>query len=222
MKIIKAISKFIQNPKSSFKRHNEELSREHALETERAIGLERLASNAINSPDFLVQDILQKHSNITTCVDIGSGAGWASAAVSKLTQQVIALEPSQAGINIAKTLYPTEEYKNITWKNGFAEELLPTLSLTNPTLFITGCVLSHLRDQEVLKICKAVCDIAPDGSVFAFSECWSEDTPWHQHMWHIRTKAWWQAAFPGWTLEFDGLKHDQGDYYMGIWGVKNK
>jgi SAM-dependent methyltransferase len=220
MKQLKALSRFIQHSKSSFVRHNAELSNEVALEKERLVGTERLKKDLINSPDFRVKDILSKNQNIRTAVDIGSGAGWASAAVAKLVPAVIALEPSEAGILISKKLYSQLEYPNISWQQGFAEELLPTLVLTTPTIFITGCVLSHLRDQEVEKICQAIVAIAPKDSVFAFSECWSEEIPWHQHMWHVRTKAWWQAQFGGWTLEFGGLKHDQGDYHMGIWGVK--
>lgn len=219
-KFLRKISSYLQKDTTSFDRHNNELASPEALMREEQVARERLLNDEINQPNFQVVSVLKKNPQIMIVVDIGSGAGWASAAVAKYVPTVIALEPSIAGINIAKKLFPSTSYPNIIWNNGFAEKLLPTLELNGPTLFITGCVLSHLRDKEVLKICNAICTVAPVGSVFAFSECWSETTPWHQRMWHVRTKKWWQDAFTNWELEFGGPKHDHGDYRMGIWGVK--
>jgi len=221
-KILKSLSTFIQGQKDSFRLHNAQYEAPGKFERDRDAGYLNIKNDRINWPDFLIRDLLAKHPQVTTAVDIGSGTGWVSASVHPLVEKVIAIEPSAAAIDISKRAYPAETYPNITWHEGLAEELLPALALTNPTIFITGCVLSHLRDKEVEKICKTITEVAPIGSVFAFSECWSEETPWHQNMWHIRTKTWWQAQFPGWTLTFGGTKHEQGDYYMGIWGVKNK
>jgi 2-polyprenyl-3-methyl-5-hydroxy-6-metoxy-1,4-benzoquinol methylase len=219
-KILRSLSTFIQGKQDSFKRHNAQYEAPGKFERDRDAGYENIKNDRINWADFKIRDVLAQHPGVKTAIDVGSGTGWVSASVHDLVGTVIALEPSAAAIDISRRAYPAEKYPNITWHQGFAEALLPTLTLTTPTIFITGCVLSHLRDQEVEKICQAIVAIAPAGSVFAFSECWSESEPWHQHMWHVRTKAWWQAQFPGWTLEFGGLKHDQGDYHMGIWGVK--
>ncbi len=219
--ILKKMSGWIQSRTGSFRRHDAYYTSPQAFEQDRDAGYKNIKEDRINWPDFRIRDLLAKHPSVKTAVDIGSGTGWVSASVHPLVHEVIALEPSKAAIDISKRAYPEETYPNIIWHQGFAEELLPTLTLTKPTIFITGCVLSHLRDQEVEKICSAICKVAPSGSVLAFSECWSEDTPWHQNMWHVRTKTWWQEQFPSWTLEFGGTKHDQGDYYMGIWGVKN-
>ncbi|MBY0538589.1 class I SAM-dependent methyltransferase [Patescibacteria group bacterium] len=220
-KILKALSTFIQGQEESFKRHNAQYEAPGKFEQDRDAGYKNIQEDRINWPDFGIRDLLAKHPNVKTAVDIGSGTGWVAASVHSLGLNVIALEPSAAAIDISKRAYPAESYPNITWHQGFAEELLPTLRLTEPAIFITGCVLSHLRDKEVEKICRAICAVAPAGSVLAFSECWSEKKPWHQRMWHIRSKAWWQSQFPEWTLTFGGTKHDQGDYYMGIWGEKS-
>lgn len=219
-KILQFLSTFIQRRHDSFRRHNAQYEAPGKFDQDRDAGYLNIQNDRINWPDFRIRDVLNSHKNIRVAVDIGSGTGWVSASVHNLVESVIALEPSAAAIEISKKAYPSTTYPHITWKQGFAEDLLPTLILTAPTLFITGCVLSHLRDTEVEKICHAIVKVAPAGSAFAFSECWSETTPWHQHMWHIRTKAWWQAQFPGWSLEFGGKKHPQGDYHMGIWGTK--
>jgi 2-polyprenyl-3-methyl-5-hydroxy-6-metoxy-1,4-benzoquinol methylase len=219
-KILRALSTFIQSQSDSFKRHNAQYEAPGKFERDRDAGYLNIQNDRINWPDFAIRDLLTKHPQIKTAVDIGSGTGWVSASVHPLVTEVTALEPSAAAIDISKRAYPLEKYPHITWKQGFAEELLPTLTLTTPTIFITGCVLSHLRDKEVTQITQAICNTAPAGSVFAFSECWSEVKPWHQNMWHIRTQTWWQTQFPGWDLEFGGTKYEQGNYHMGIWGVK--
>lgn len=218
--LLKPISVYIQNSKTSFKRHNSELSKANAFEIERAVIEQRLATEEINGAELKVLDVLRDNPRITTVVDIGSGAGWASGAVSPHVQTVIAIEPSQAGIDIAKRVFPTDTHQNITWHHGFAEDILPTLQLTTPVLYITGCVLSHLRDQEVVKICNAINATAPTGSCLALAEAWHETNPYHQIMWHVRTKTWWQNNFPGWELNFGGPSYEDGKFAKGIWGVK--
>jgi hypothetical protein len=39
-------------------------------------------------------------------------------------------------------------------------------------------------------------------------------------MWHIRTQDWWRKALPDFEITFGGPKHAQGNYNMGIWGIK--
>ncbi len=221
-KTLRRLSSFVQTPQASFKRHNSQYEAPGKYEQDRDAGYRNIKEDRINWADFRIQDMLTKHQMIQTAVDIGSGTGWVSAALHPLIPTIIALEPSAAAIDISKRAYPNETYPNITWHTGFAEDLLPLLTLTTPTIFVTGCVLSHLRDQEVEKICAAIVKIAPAESILALSECWSEETPWHQQMWHVRTKAWWRAQFPDWTLEFGGTKHPHGDYHMGIWATKDQ
>lgn len=217
---LKKLSSFTQSAKTSYLTHNRELETENKLEMERAIAEKNFKDNLINGPELRIIDLLTEHPSVKTAVDIGSGAGWGSAAVSKHVTNVIAIEPSQAGISISKQLYPATDYPNIEWKNGFAENVLRDISLSTPALYMTGCVLSHLRDKEVLKICQAINETAPAGSVLAFSECWS-DSSRHQIMWHIRSKEWWQQALPNWKLNFHGPLHINGDCHMGFSGEKN-
>lgn len=221
---LQKLSALIQKPASSYLRHNSELEQPTALETERKIAYDRLDNNYINDAELKTDALLALHPTVSIAVDIGSGAGWGSAALSKRVSHVYALEPSEAGIKIAKEIFKGEEYSNIEWKHGFAEELLSTMEIKTPAIFFTGCVLSHLRDAEVEKICKAVTDIAPIGSVLTFSEGWGEK-PWHQLMWHVRTKEWWQTQLPGWELTFHGPEVPENDeykgkYHKGFWGVK--
>jgi len=223
---LQKISAFVQKSESSYIRHNNELESSTALEKERKIAYTRLREDGINDSEIKIDELLYLHGEIKIAIDIGSGAGWGSAALSKKISTVFALEPSEAGINIAKEIFPMNEFGNIEWKQGFAEDLLPTLKLESPALFFTGCVLSHLRDIEVKKICKAVNNVAPENSILAFSECWGEKS-WHQLMWHVRTKEWWQAQLPGWELTFHGPeiidKDDyKGNYHKGFWGVKKR
>lgn len=217
--ILRILSAWIQGPTESFKRHNSQYESPGKFERDRDAGYKNLETDVINGPEMRVRDLLLSHQNITTAVDVGSGTGWSAAALSPLMDLVIALEPSQAALDISKRAYGSDKYPNITWIEGFAEKILPEISLKTPTLFLTGCVLSHLRDKEVLKICAAINEVAPSESVLSFAECWGDKNS-HQIMWHIRTKEWWQNALPGWVLDFHGPLHINGDCHMGFWGVK--
>lgn len=213
------MSSWLQSPAESFKRHNSQYEAPGKFERDRDHGYKNIETDVLNGPEMRVRDLLQHHPSVKTAVDVGSGTGWSAAAMSPLVDEVIALEPSAAALDISQRAYPHSQYPNITWTQGFAENILPTLTLKTPTLFLTGCVLSHLRDKEVLRICAEINAVAPAGSVLAFAECWG-DTEKHQIMWHIRTKDWWQKALPGWELDFHGPLHINGDCHMGFWGVK--
>lgn len=215
------LSAYIQRPKDSFTHHNRQYEALGKLEDERTIGINNIKNDAINDTSFRVRDILTAHPEVDTAVDIGSGTGWSAAATSPLVDRVIAIEPSEAAVVIARELYPASTYPNITWIIGFAETELHALTLTSPTLFFTGCVFSHLRDTEVKKICKVLGDVAPAGSVLSFAECWGDEA-WHQLMWHVRTKEWWRTQLPGWELDFHGPQVPGERYHKGIWGVKVK
>lgn len=218
--LLRIVSGWFQSPTGSFKRHNGQYEAPGKFERDRDAGYDNLKNDLLNAPPLRIRNLLAQHANINTAVDVGSGTGWGAAAISPLVDKVLALEPSLAALDISKRAYPETDYKNITWIQGFAEEILPTLKLNTPTIFFTGCVFSHLRDKEVLLICKIIDETAPAGSVFSFAEAWGDKT-WHQLMWHIRTKEWWQGAFPNWTLNFHGDVEAGKDYHMGIWGIKN-
>lgn len=214
---LRRLSSRIQTSKASFARHNAQYLEGQKLEEERAIGEAYIASKYLNSPTFRITDLLAKHPDVKEAVDVGSGTGWLSVALSEYVERVTAIEPSQAAIDIATSLYP--DTPRISWMQGFAENLLPTLTLERPVLFVTGCVLSHLRDSEVQKICAAIEQVAPAGSVLAFSECWGP--AWHQRLWHVRTREWWQGQLPTWTLDFHGPQTAGTDYFMGFHGMEN-
>lgn len=218
-KIFRRFSYLLQSANGSFARHNSQYEEPNKLEKEREIGLNYIKNSVINDPELRVLDLLSLHPEIQIAVDIGSGTGWSSASLAPRVTQIFAIEPSKAALDIAQTLYPSKEYPNITWLEGMAESVVTNLKLGGPSLFFTSCVFSHLRDQEVQKICRAITTVAPTGSILSFAECWGEKE-WHQLMWHVRTKDWWQAQFPGWELTFHGPQVPNENYNKGIWGVK--
>jgi len=216
---LKIMSAFFQSSTDSFQRHNGQYEAPGKFERDRDAGYDNLKKDLLNAPPLRIRNLLALHPQIKTAVDVGSGTGWGAAAISPLVDTVLAFEPSAAALDISKRAYPTGIYPNITWIQGFAEEVLPTLHLPTPTIFFTGCVLSHLRDKEALLICRLIDETAPAGSVISFAEAWGERT-WHQIMWHIRTKGWWEKALPNWTLDFHGDFEPGQDFHMGFWGTK--
>lgn len=220
-KFFRQLSYLFQSSDDSFARHNQQYEEPNKLEKEKIIGQNYIKNNTINDPELKIFDLLATHSQIQIAVDIGSGTGWSSASLAPRLKKIYAIEPSKAGIDIAKNLYPKEKYPNIEWLEGMAENVITTLKLNGPTLFFTSCVFSHLRDQEVQKICQVINFVAPTGSAISLAECWGEKD-WHQMMWHVRTKDWWQEQFPDWELTFHGPQVPETNYNKGIWGVKIK
>ena len=216
---LKKIHSIFQKSTTSFVQHNQQYEDSNAFERAREICERNIKNNEINNASFRVLDLLEKHQSVKTTVDIGSGVGWISASLSNKMEKIIAIEPSAAAIEIAKKLFPSHEYPNIIWKVGLGEDLLPILHLDKPTLFVTGCVLSHLRDSEAAKICQLVSNIAPTGSILSFDERWGE-TRKDQFMWHVRTQEWWRENLAGWELDFHGAEVDNRGYNAGIHGVK--
>lgn len=200
---LKRISTYFQTPKTSYKLHNQQYISEGKLEETKKRFEEYEKEDVFSHPQVKFGQLIEKNPGVRDlAVDIGAGAGWLSAKLSKYFRKVIAIEPSEAAIMLAKKLYPGSKYPNIKWINGFAEQILLKLNIESPALFFASTVLSHLRDSEVEKICKAIDKSAPIGSIFGFSECWGVEH--HQHMWHVRTKEWWQKQFPGWKIDFHG------------------
>lgn len=222
--LLQKISAHLQGATESYLRHNRQYEETGKLERDRDAGMKNIAEDLINGPEMRVSDLLALHPAVRQALDVGSGTGWSAAALSRLVDHVIAIEPSTAAIEISKTAYPASTYPNIEWINGLAEQVIPTVSITAPSLFLTGCVLSHIRDKEVQKICAVITKAAPQGSILSFAECWGE-AEWHQLMWHVRTKDWWQKQLPGWELDFHGPVVPEkdtykGQYHKGFWGVK--
>lgn len=218
---LKKIHGLLQSSTSSFHRHDNQYREADKIKKEREIGLINIKNGEIDNEEFRVLKLLKDFPTIETTIDIGAGTGWASAAMSKRTKRVIAIEPSATAIEIGRKLYPENTYPNIKWIIGFAETLLPTLNISNPALFLSGCVLSHLRDTEVERICAIITKIAPPGSALSFAERWGDSSS-HGYMWHVRSKDWWQRNLPGWQLDFHGPKVKGSNYNTGIHGRKHE
>lgn len=210
----------VQTKKSSFALHNAQYEQSGKLEKERT-GIETMLANKTYDEDSnKISRLLARYTNRELCVDIGSGNGWYSAYMSQFFKRVESVEPSAAAISIAATLHPKGKFSNITWNQGFAEHVLKKLPIDIlPTLFITGCVLSHLRDKEVAAICEIVNNTAKIGSALSWSECWGLES--HKYMWHVRTKEWWQERLSNWDLDFHGgeIENVPGRH-KGFHGIK--
>lgn len=167
----------------------------------------------------------QHTKNITTAVDIGCGSGWF---VNYLIDEykfehVTGIEPSQAAIDIGMQIYPNNAATNrASYLCGYAEDALPKLELSEPTLFTTFIVFSHINDDSVIKILKEMNDAAPVGSVCIFNE--NYDNTFHQELWHCRSREWWKSHLPGWKVIFDERPRPDlnNKWKQGILGIKQK
>jgi 2-polyprenyl-3-methyl-5-hydroxy-6-metoxy-1,4-benzoquinol methylase len=220
LNILKNISQYIQTKTASLQRHEVTYADPNLLKEEKRKWREGVHAAEIKNSEFALDKLLARYPSVRDmAVDIGAGVGWLAALLSKDFKQVVAIEPSKQALQIAQELYPATNFSNIVWHNGFAENILAELQLEQPALFVTGVVLSHLRDKEVKTICEEVAKKAPRGSILCFDECWGRE--WHQIMWHSRTKEWWQGNFPGWNLDFHGPEiTETPGIYKGIHGVK--
>jgi SAM-dependent methyltransferase len=216
----KKLKCFLQQSKSSYKKHNKQFNDVNSLDNHIKIYKKFETENHFNSPECKYDDLLNKHPNIRhTAIDIGCGAGWLSAKLSTQFQKVIAIEPSNTGIKFAKKIFPKNKFPNIKYIVGLAEKKLTKINLSHPSFFVTGCVFSHLTDKTVKDICSIINQIAPKDSILAFAECWGKES--HDFMWHIRTQEWWQKALPEWKLDFHGPSiQNIAERHKGFHGVK--
>ena len=177
-----------------------------------------------NKDQPLGQLLIDFEGKIKYGIDIGSGAGWVSNLLSAKMHKVYALEPSLAAQNIAKTIY--SDLTNVEYICGFAEETLEQLeqyNINEPMLFTTSTVLSHLSDDTVSAICKKIHKLSVEGSVFSFSENWSEYGSVQEELWYSRNKDWWRLQFPNWDITFNTTyPSNRPGMYKGFWGVKHK
>jgi 2-polyprenyl-3-methyl-5-hydroxy-6-metoxy-1,4-benzoquinol methylase len=167
-------------------------------------------------PDKPLGSVLEQISNINVGIDIGCGHGYFAGIMANKLKQVIAIEPSKAALEIAKQIYKNKS--NISWFQGFAEEVLENINIKEPVLVYTGCVLSHLEDESVLKICDTIDKISKKNSFLCFSEIYGDES--HENLWHCRTKYWWQKNLINWDLNFSNFPVQiQGRYKM-FYGYK--
>lgn len=191
-----------------------------SVEDIRKINEKRTEHRDQHRPDQPLGEMIEQHKEaLNIAVDVGSGHGWISQLLAQDFDKIYSIEPSEAAQNIAKQLYPLDE---IEWICGFAEDELNKLKLEEPALFVTSCVFSHLDDETVVAICKAIDSLSKSGSVLSLSENWSlHDKAFAQKLWHSRTEEWWQKQFPGWVFDFRQKKSSTGEgSFKGLTAVK--
>ena len=218
--LFKNLRSYLQNKNSSYEKHHDQYDQPDSLIYHREIYKKYHNDVLINNPNNSVIDFLDQHNHlITTAIDIGCGGGWACAELSKRFEYVIGIEPSSSALNIAKDIYPSEVYPNISWINDFAEEALDKLSFEQPIFLFSGCVLSHLTDEAVINITAKISKITTSGSGLSFCENWGKE--FHDYMWHVRTTEWWQNNLPGWNINFHGPSIEgKSNRFQGIHGIK--
>ena len=218
--IFKNLRSYLQNKNSSYEKHHDQYDQPDSLRYHREIYKKYHNDVLINNPNNNVIDFLDQHNHLkTTAIDIGCGGGWACAELSKRFEYVIGIEPSSSALNIAKDIYPSEVYPNISWINDFAEEALDKLSFEQPVFLFSGCVLSHLTDEAVINITAKISKITTSGSGLSLCENWGKE--FHDYMWHVRTTEWWQNNLPGWNINFHGPSIEgKSNRFQGIHGIK--
>jgi len=212
-----------QTETSSYEKHHQDFINNIDLEGHKILFNKFENENQFNNPEMKIADLLTKYPLVRDlAVDIGCGAGWLSAKLHDVGfNEIIGIEPSSIGLEYARQIYDAENYPNIKWINGFAENELPLLNIQKPTLFVTGCVLAHLTDDAVVQICAAINTIAPKGSILSLAEPWGPES--HEFMWHVRTKQWWQNQLPQWNLDFHGPSiQEVSGRHKGFHGLKIK
>ena len=203
----------------SYIEHHNEYSKDTALEREKGCH-EKYDSNEF---EFIYQDdmphgkMLDK-TDFKVAIDIGSGTGWFANYLIEQRgyEKVYAIEPSDAAIEIAKKIYSTQE--KVEWMNGFCQEKLKEIELTDKTFFSTLCVLAHIDDESVINILKQVDVLALPESVFCFSEPWGQR--FNADTCNIRPINWWKEILPNWKFEFNDASQIGENQYKGFVGVK--
>ncbi len=216
MKFISLAQKYLlkKTKKDSFDAHNSEFLVDWKIEAERLVHKEYQETNIFNGDTLRFHDIIDQNPWINIAVDIGS---WSWFYTNKLTEyfsNVYGIEPSSTGIGIAKNITDNDK---ITWINDLGEKAIWSIisQYDEPIFFLTSTVLSHLDDAVVSAICQRI-NNAQIGSVLAFSEVFGRTK--HQHLWHIRTKEWWQEVLAWWELDFFGPEVK----YSLLWAKCNK
>ena len=137
---------------NSYEEHDSQYIRDESLKNENVIHKKKTEQSLNKSgkswdnlykPGHLHGNWLDSQTEIKDAVDIGCGTGWFVNFLieHKNFENVIGIEPSYAAINIAKKLHDND----IEYFCGLAEDILPNITLNNPTLFTTFIVLSHFR-----------------------------------------------------------------------------
>lgn len=213
----RAYSRFNVTSRTSFDAHNAEYMMSDALERETKVHKDYTDKKAQYNPDSTLGYILE-NKIFKYAIDIGAGTGWHSNLMSKYIDNVYSIEPSLHAQEIAKKIYPSS---NVKYINAFAQIGMSKLTIDGPALFNSSCVLSHLDDSVVEKICSEINLISKTGSCLSFSECHGLYFSDSKNLWHVRTQEWWKNNFPGWEFHFldYSITHPAGAF-KGFWAQK--
>ena len=169
----------------------------------RAHNLRHQDESVFNNKEIRLRELLDNNPSVRNIVvDIGAGVGWLSAKLSDMFAHVVAIEPSEDALTIAKELY--KDKPNISWIYGFVEDVLPTLPINraDPVLFVTCSVFQHLDDVHVESVLNWMNLNAPVGSILSFQELWGVAEERKMH--HVRPQQWWSHLLSNWGLNFHG------------------
>ena len=170
---------------------------------------------AFNNEEIKVAQLLEKNPSIRkNAIDIGSGGGWMSKKLSSIFENVYSIEPSEKAIKICKQIY---DVPNITWIEGYAEDVLKNENIPKENVFINTCsVFIHVDDEYVTKTLKYINENFKN-SILSFQEFWSEEIPFNQPLTNCRTIHWWKSNLNNWELDFHGPSMAQyGDMYRNF------
>lgn len=195
-------------------------SENHALKTQNSKRGVSSRWNSLYKEDDQHGFVMDNNPHLQSLVDIGSGTRWFVnyANLVRKYKTIYGIEPSTYAMEIAKKIYGTNP--TVNYINDYAEDALPKIELSEPTLFTTFIVLSHLEDEIASNILREMNKIAPKGSVMYFNEMHGETL--HDHLWHCRDKEWWQKYLDGWELTFhtESKNFSGSNRFKGISGTK--
>ena len=185
--------------KASYHAHHNEYSSDNAFDAAAAYHVHTKNTKAEFNVDCPLGNVLMENPQLKIGIDIGSGTGWATRVMSEKLSHVYGIEPSDKAQEIAKRIL--HDKSNISWINNFAYEGLKQITLNEPCLFNSLVVLSHIENDDVIKILDSINEKAPIGSALSFAECYGLN--WNDgNLWHIRSKEWWEENLPGWKFKF--------------------
>ena len=170
---------------------------------------------AFSNEELKVPQLLDKNPSIRkNAIDIGSGGGWMSKKLSSIFENVYSIEPSEKAIKICKQIY---DVPNITWIEGYAEDILKNENIPKENVFINTCsVFIHVDDEYVKKTLKYINENFKN-SILSFQEFWSEEIPFNEPLTNCRTIHWWKSNLNNWELDFHGPSMAKyGDMYKNF------
>ncbi len=96
----------LENEKTSYEEHHRTYVDPASLESHKERYKAYAAEDLFNAPANRIRELMAQYPDVRECaVDIGSGAGWAAAELSKSFRRVVAIEPSGAAVATAQNFF---------------------------------------------------------------------------------------------------------------------